>query len=265
MIFLEQVCYRYDGTFSGFLTCVFESYVNHEPPAEFLTLDDPAATLWPEREVVTDEPHARRVYEGLGKKTSPQFRRQMERAFLTCLPHRELILYGLIRRGFAQGDRVRLDLADPDMAKVTLALRKLWTEEDHLKGFVRFSELDGMLVGEIEPKNRVLPLLAPHFAGRFQGERLALYDRTHREALFSAGGRWTILPVEDFRLGSAGAEELAWRGLWRRFYKTIAIEGRENPACQNTHLPKRYRYVMTEFMEEERPALGDKSRGGGAS
>jgi len=250
---LEQVCYRYDGTFEGFLTCIFENYVNKEPPAAFLTFADQEVTLWPEREVETDRGHARRVYEGLGRKTSKLFCRQMERAFLTCLPDRDMVLYGLIRRGFDEGDRVRLDLADPAMARVTLALQKLWTEEDHLKGFVRFSELDGMLVGEIEPKNRVLPLLAPHFADRLSGEKLALYDRTHREALFCENFKWAILPVEEFHMGPAGVEEKQWRGLWRRFYQTIAIEGRENPSCQAAHMPKRYRHVMTEFMTDPPP------------
>ena len=57
--------------------------------------------------------------------------------------------------------------------------------------------------------------------------------------------------MEEFRIGAPGEAERAWRGLWRRFYKTIAIEGRENPKCQATHMPKRYRHVMTEFMEDE--------------
>lgn len=254
-----QVCYRYDGTFPGFLTCVFEAYANHEPPAAFLCQSDPTATLWPEREVETDRPHARRVYKALGEKISPEFRHLVERAFLTCLPERELALYGLIRRGLdGEGDRVRRDLADPTMAKVTLALQKLATEEDHLKGFVRFSDLDGVLVGEIEPKNRVLPLLAPHFAARLNGEKLALYDRTHKEAFFSANFQWRIVPVEDFHMGPAGETERAWRALWRKFYATIAIEGRTNPKCQSVHMPKRYRHVMTEFQsddERERKSL----------
>ena len=57
-------------------------------------------------------------------------------------------------------------------------------------------------------------------------------------------------------MGPAGGEELEWRRLWRSFFNTIAIEGRINPKCQATHLPKRYRHVMTEFMEEEREQKG---------
>ncbi len=49
---MAQVCYRYDGTFQGFLTCIFESYVNHEPPCAFLTPDRDEMTLWEEREAL---------------------------------------------------------------------------------------------------------------------------------------------------------------------------------------------------------------------
>lgn len=249
-----QVCYRYDGTFQGFLTCVFESYAHHEPPMAFRLFDDDP-TLFDEREVTMDAAHAQRVYRVLGGRVSPAFQDLIERAFLTCLPQKEMDLYELIRRGLSEGDRVRRDLSDPVMARVTLALTKMGTEWDHLKGFVRFSELDGVLAGEIEPKNRVLPLLGPHFAGRFSGEQLALYDRTHKELLLCAGGRWTITAAKDFSLGRAGEEELSYRSLWRKYFSAVAIEGRTNPKCQSTHLPKRYRHVMTEFLEEQANTL----------
>ncbi len=244
-----EVCYRYDGSFDGFLSCVFDAYAHREPPMAFRRLDDDP-TLFDEREVATDPAHAKRVYKALGEKVSPAFRHLVERAFLTCLPDKELDLYTLIRRGLAEGDRVRRDLSDPVMARVTLALTKMWTEWDHLKGFVRFSDQDGVLAGEIEPKNRVLTLLGPHFADRFPMEKVALYDRTHRELLLCAVGRWRVVPADDFTLAGAGEEELSFRNLWRKYFVTIAIKGRTNPKCQSTHLPKRYRGVMTEFQDD---------------
>ena len=242
-----MTAYRYDGTFAGFLTCAWDALEGGTEPSAFLD----GATLWEERQVAADQGRARRLYAALSRRVSPAFQKLIARGFLTCLPEKELALLTLIRRGLREGDRVRLDLSDPVMARVNLALTKMWTEWDHLKGFVRFSELDGVLVGEIEPKNRVLPLLAPHFAARYSGERLALYDRTHHEIFLSDRGRWKLLPAEDFRMGPAGSGERACRAMWRRYYDTIAIEGRTNPKCQSTHLPKRYRHVMTEFLTDE--------------
>ena len=245
-----MTAYRYDGTFAGFLTCAWDALEHRTQPVGFLLPDD-GASLWEEQAVATDEGRARRLYAALAKRVSPAFQKLIARGFLTCLPEKELALLELVRRGMREGDRVRLDLSDPVMARVNLALAKMWTEWDHLKGFVRFSDLDGVLAGEIEPKNRVLPLLAPHFAARYSGERLALYDRTHHEIFLSDRGRWKLLPGADFRMGPAGAEEKAFRAMWRKYYQTIAIEGRVNPKCQSTHLPKRYRHVMTEFISDE--------------
>ena len=244
-----MTAYRYDGTFAGFLTCAWDALEDGTEPSAFLLPGD-GATLWEERQVAADQGRARRLYAALSRRVSPAFQKLIARGFLTCLAEKELALLTLIRRGLREGDRVRLDLSDPVMARVNLALTKMWTEWDHLKGFVRFSELDGVLVGEIEPKNRVLPLLAPHFAARYSGERLALYDRTHHEIFLSDRGRWKLLPAEDFRMGPAGSGERACRAMWRRYYDTIAIEGRTNPKCQSTHLPKRYRHVMTEFLTD---------------
>ena len=107
-----------------------------------------------------------------------------------------------------------------------------------------------MLVGEIAPKNRVLPLLRPHFCARYPEESFVLYDRTHREALFYRPRRWAIVPLEAFRAAAPGREERDFRRLWRRFYDTIAIEGRENPRCRMTQMPKRFWGTMTEFQNE---------------
>lgn len=247
-----MTAYRYDGSFAGFLTCVWDALEHNIEPTAFLLTGD-GATLWEEREPPTDEEKAKRLYTALGRRTSGRFRHFIAWGFLTCLPQRELALFTLIRRGMKEGKRAAWDLSDPVMARVMLAYQKLATEQDHLKGFVRFSDLEGVLVGEIEPKNRVLPILAPHFAARFSGEKLALYDRTNREIFLSDRGRWRILPAEEFQMGPADKTERDYRELWRRYFQHIAIEGRLNPKCQSTHLPKRYRHVMTEFMTGEEP------------
>ena len=52
-------------------------------------------------------------------------------------------------------------------------------------------------------------------------------------------------------MGPAGEEELRYRAMWRKFYDTIAIEGRYNPRCRMTQMPKRYWGDMTEFQRED--------------
>ena len=251
-----EVIYRYDGSFEGFLCCVFESYVNKEPPAAFQTAEDLNPTLFPIQWVESDEAHAQRVFRSFGK-FGAEGRRLAVRTFLTCLPDRELWLWRFLRLAYEQGPKIGRNLTDPTVDKVRKAVWHLEHEAHMYKGFTRFSELEGTLVGEIEPKNRVLPLLRAHFSGRYPQERFVLHDRTHSEALFHQPGPQgcAILPVEDFSLGPAGAEELAYRRLWRTFYDTIAIEGRYNPKCRMTNMPKRYWNMMTEFQKDWDTAL----------
>ena len=249
-----QICCQYDGSYAGFLTCVFECYANREEPVEFRTPEEPCCSLYPLRTVAADRERARRVYRSLDK-LGREGKSLAVRGFLTCLPDRELWLWRLLRLGYDRGPGFTRDLADPTVDTVRKAVLRLNSEAHKYTGFVRFSEYQGVLAGEIEPKNRVLPLLRPHFCGRYPQETFALHDRTHREVLLHRPGQWAIVPAEDFRLGPAGAEELAWRSMWRRFYDAIAIRERENPRCRMTHMPKRYWTMMTEFQEERQTAL----------
>lgn len=248
----REVCYEYDGTFAGFLTCVFESYADKEEPVCFLTPEDRRYTLWPTRWVETERALAERVWTGIRNKISPAAAELVRRGFLTCLPEREVRLWQFIRYGLQRGSGVMAELGDERVHILHKAVGHLGEEAHLYTGFVRFSDQQGVLVSQIEPKNRVLPLLRRHFIQRFNTEQFIIYDRTHREALVYRPGRWAIVPMEDFAPGPPGEEELTCRRLWRRFFDTVAIQGRYNPRCQNTHLPKRYRGMMTEFWEDER-------------
>ena len=251
-----QVCCQYDGSYAGFLTCVFESYARRELPEQFSTAEDPRVSLWPERAVETDREKAGRVYRSLSRRISRQAQELVTQGFLTCMPDKELRLYEFLRLGYRVGPAVVRDLADPRTAAVWKAGRHLANEAHLLKGFLRFSDQGGVLVGEIAPKNRVLPLLRPHFCARYSGETFVIYDQTHREALFYRPRQWAILPLEDFQAGAPDRAERDYRRLWRRFYDTVAIQGRENPRCRMTQMPKRYWSTMTEFQEE--PEEGEK-------
>ncbi len=244
------VCYDYDGSFEGFLTCVYEAYVHREYPAAFTGPEDDQISLFPERRVETNREHAGRVRASLRKRMGPAAALWVVNGFLAALPERELHLFRFIALGYERGPGLVRDLTDDRVATLHKALTHLNGEAHLLKGFVRFSDQEGVLVAEIEPKNRVLPLLRTHFCARYAGERFVMYDRTHKEALFYDVGRWAIVPLEQFSLAAPEGEERSYRALWRRFYDTIAIEGRYNPKCRMTHMPKRYWHTMTEFQTD---------------
>ena len=242
-----DVMYRYDGTFEGFLCCVFDSYVNKEYPAGFQEAEE--NSLFPARWVETDPRHAQRVLASLGK-IHPYARELVVKGFLTCAPEREKILYRFMHELYEVGRPLLRRLSGEPVLPLLKAVRHLEGEVHLLKGFVRFSEFQGMLAGEIRPKNRVLPLLRPHFCDRMYNETFLLYDRSHREALLHRPGQWAIFPMEEFRMAAPEAEEAQYRRLWKRFYDAIEIKERHNPRRRMSHMPKRYWETMTEFQEE---------------
>lgn len=245
-----QVSYSYDGSFAGFLTCVDESFRYFEEPMAFAGPAEERLSLYPQRTVETNETRAKKVYQALKDEISQEARRLVSHAFLTCLPERECAIWQFLRLAKDVGPGVMYWLSDPRVNCLNRAVGNLYSEAHLLKGFTRFSDCRGLLWGEISPKNRVLPLLRPHFCQRFNTETFLLYDHTHQEALVHQRGRWGIAPVEHIDFPQADAREADYQQLWQRFYDTIAIEGRYNPKLRMSNVPKRYWQHMTELKGE---------------
>ena len=247
---MNEMIYIYDGTFEGLLCCIFDSYANKEVLTAITNDEDAAPILFPTRAISTDAAHAARVLRKL-HKLSPWGEELVRRGYLTCMEDKEIRIYRLVAKLLREGPGFLRDFSDETLHPVAAAVRHLNGEAHLLKGFVRFSELGGVLGGEIEPKNRVLPLLRSHFCARYQNEKFFIYDRTHHEALFYAAGRAVIRPLADFQMAPPDETEAHYRLLWKRFYDTIAIRERENPQLRMTHMPKRYWGTMTEFQPPE--------------
>lgn len=192
----RQVCYSYDGSFAGFLTCADESFRHHEEPVAFCAPEEERISLYPEHPVDTDQRRASAFYRQLNEDISPDVQRLVAHGFLTCIPERECVLWQFIRMARTLGQEVTGHLADRRVAALYAAVRHLYNEAHLLKGFTRFSDCRGLLWAEISPKNRVLPLLRPHFCARFNTETFIIFDDVHHEALLYARGQWAIRPID---------------------------------------------------------------------
>lgn len=235
----REIIYQYDGSFEGLLCCVFESYTKKERPTAILRDGDDEPSLFEICAVTTDRAHAQRIYRSLYKR-SPEVGSFLRRAFLTCLPDKEMAIYRFIVKFYREGAPLLSRLSDDTYLPLLKAVRQLSGEVEQFRGFTRFSDFDGVLGAEIEPKNRVLPVLRRHFCERYHNETFFLYDRTHREALLYSGGVSRIVPLNHFEMAQPDEVEAGYRRLWRRFYDTVAIEARKNEKLRMTHMPKRY-------------------------
>ena len=242
--------YEYDGSYEGFLCCIYESYVNKEFPIAFAGNEEfPMLTLYSVRSVETDLSHSSRILRSIESR-SPRAARLLYRSFHTCMKDKEVHLYRFIRKLYSDGPQFLRRQSDEACFPLYRAVRHLSGELEKLRGFVRFSDYSGILGAEIEPKNQVLPFLRSYFCSRYANESFFLYDRTHGELLLYSGGRSRIVHADSLSLAPPDEREAQYRKLWMAFFDTIAIEARHNPRCQNTFLPKRYRGTMTEFQQE---------------
>lgn len=236
----SDLIYTYDGTFDGLLTCVFECFAKKVMPIDILSEASAEPVLFDVRFCPTIGERAGRVEKGIRLKLGEEALELVQQGFLTCHPHKELLLLRFIRLGFQQGRSALDRLTDDTVHSLRKAVQALNMEAHKWLGFVRFSAHGQVLVSEIEPQNEVLPIIAPHFCDRFGNEAFLIHDRTHKKALVHRPGEHVIIEVDEFALPDASRDEEVYQRMWQRFYETIAIKERVNPRGRMNHMPKRY-------------------------
>lgn len=248
----SDVIYLYDGSFEGLLCCVHESVYTHELPVDIQPEEAAQPTLFRQKYIAADEEKAARVYDSIPRKISPDAAALVQCVFLSCMPGKELAILRFLLLGYRRGRQTMYLLSHTAVQPMLAARQNLLNEAHLLKEFLRFSDYDGALAATITPKNYVLPFLKEHFCSRLKNEPFLIFDRTHKAALVWQDRKARIISLDTLELPPATAEELRYRVLWKRFYKTIAIAARENPRCRMTHCPKRYWENMLEMEDELR-------------
>lgn len=246
---MTDIIYVYDGSFEGFLCCVFEAVYSKESPYGIYTEKDAPLTLLDTRIITTDTEKAQRVYESIPKKISGQALDLICTVFLSCLHQKELKMLTFLLRGYKEGGKLLNKLGDEVIAPLLAAELHLLREAHNLKGFIRFADLGDALVSTITPKNYVLPFITNHFSLRLDSENFMIFDKTHKAALIYQNGKSEIISIESIELPEISEKEAMYQSLWKQFYNTISIESRENPRCRMTHMPKRYWENMLEVKD----------------
>ena len=108
---VRDIVYRYDGSFAGFLCCVFESYTKKEIPSEIVTPETEQPILFEMRDIPTEKEKARRVAVGL-KRLGVSVEDRVRVGFLSCAEEKDLVLLRFIRLCFAQGGQAAQMLGD---------------------------------------------------------------------------------------------------------------------------------------------------------
>lgn len=261
--------YLYDGSFEGFLSCVYMNYYDEKASGIYPRNGYQHELLRPFRIIETDEAHALRVYEAIESKISTHALKKVYHVFLSNREDKENIALDYVKLGFKLGESIDSYHSHPTVFEVQRISQKVSFEVHRLTGLLRFSVLcevlptynrEGnlpevafhenhgeLLYGKIEPDHDVLELLGEHFSDRFRGDPLLIYDAKRKKALFSAYGQWYIAPLDENSLPDLSEKEKAYRQMWKMYFDTIAIKERTNPACQKRLMPVRYWKNLTEM------------------
>ena len=247
MPYRTDVAYLYDGSFEGLMCCVYESYYNKELPSAIFDFDEEQATLFPVKEITTDQTFAKIVAQSIAQKISKEAMHLVRQCYYSNMENREIAILNFLRIGFKVGKPVTNMLTNDAVRLVIKCEKTVSRESGYFLEFLRFSEYNGALVAIIEPKNFVLPMISGHFCDRFPSEQFLIYDKTHDFAFIHQNGEKALVPLRNLELPVTCEKEEQIRTLWKQFYNTIAIESRINLKLRMGNMPKRYWTHMTEF------------------
>lgn len=238
----RDIIYTYDRSLDGLLTAVFESFKNHEIPLNIESDENIQQSLDTVYfHISTDIHKAKRVEKALREKISDSSWKNVFFSYLSNTPDKEMKILYYIHRCFQYGKNVNSHLNDKYVAAVLDTALYVINEAHKLKGFIRFSELEGgILYGEISPKNRVLPCLIKHFTARYHAIPFMINDLTHKECLVYNGYDCVIHPTSSVPILNLTENELKHRVLWKQFYESVEIKERHNEKCRTNNMPKRY-------------------------
>ena len=223
------------------MCCVYESVC---PSTSF-----PLRCGHPQRETATPlpgqgdlhrpPPIARRVFASFGKKLGAETEYLVSRDFLSGQEDKELLLLRFLHLAFALGPGTVKREGHPVVAPLYAMKKSLDWEVDKFQGFVRFEEHDGMLGAVIHPKNYILPLLRPHFCGRFPEEDFMIYDAVHQAVLLHEGHKTQLLELAaPLELPPPSAREQQFQALWTQFYKNAGNQSAPQRKRPHDPLPQ---------------------------
>ncbi|QGU94758.1 DUF4130 domain-containing protein [Clostridium bovifaecis] len=246
-----MICYIYDGSFEGLLTCIYEAYYNKENPEEILKKEEFIPNLLTKEVYIkSDMNKFSKVYEAIKLKVSPVSLKYVFYVYLSDINGSSNLIYNYVRLGFKLGKNVDLYLHDNRVLKIHMIVKKVTSEFHRMLGFVRFKDIDNkFLYAPIEPDHNITALITPHFTERLRSENFIIHDLKREVASIYDKNGWSItsLPKEyGLRLLYENENGL-YETLWKEYFKSTTIENRLNPKLQKMHMPKRYWKFLTEL------------------
>lgn len=249
----------YDGTFTGFLTAIFESYNRRIFPVDICSRLGEQKHLFAQKaDIQTDETKAERVWKGVQQKMTDKNKQLVFYAFLSEEQGIEMKIYRFLRRLFSGNLNIETDFGDPDVLFLTQTSRKVKQEAMRMMQFVRFQHTkDGLYFCGIEPRYDVIPLVVSQFKKRFADQRWLLYDLKRNYGMLYENSKPQEVVISNREFSSITGQvnenvlqewEEFYQKLWKSYFKHINIQERKNLKLQRQHMPRRFWKYLPEML-----------------
>lgn len=256
MLNIQDSILIYDGSFDGFLTCVFQVYDLKLKQVLIQKDSESQASLFGKQNVVVADPvKADRVWKGLGKKTSNAGRLRIYYGFLSEKQGIENLLLRYIQYIFESRLPVDSDFSNPEVLGLSKIAKSVGREKHRMEAFVRFRlTKDGLYFATIEPDFDVLPLISKHFKSRYADQKWVIYDLKRNYGLYYELDKVEIINLtlpEGFDVSKTSSdyfavEEIEFQTLWKDYFDSTNITSRKNLQLHIRHVPKRYWKYLSE-------------------
>lgn len=251
-----MIVFRYDKTFEGLLTAVFDAYNRKTFPDKLLGNDEIEPLFVDECfTVITQEEKSSRVFHSLKKKMMSVTFNMLSYVWLSEVEKSDELLFRYIRKTFDSKESIELNFADDDVLQLRNLAKKVNTEKHRLIEFVRFQKAaDDIFFAPVSPDHNCLPLVISHFTDRFADQKWIIYDTKRNYGYFYDLKTVTEMTLDSTHLFPEGKldeelmakDEKLFQELWKGYFKSMTIKERINPKLQRQLLPKRYWKYLTE-------------------
>lgn len=243
--------YRYDNTFPGFLSAVWQVYHDGTSRMEAISPAGEGPSLFHEEVTVpADAGKAEDVLAALARDCGGRAVHLLYYAFLSEAPHREAVLFRYLKEGFRRKKGLWHCRKEPWMWTAAEWAERTGNESHRMWGLLRFRELKGgLFYGEMAPDCDILALTAGHFVRRMAGHSWAIHDVKRHRAVLYDGKEMVIADVTEAWTPELSRDEEAFSNLWKEYYRHIAITERYNPGLRRSFMPEKYWAFLPEMEE----------------
>ncbi|MFV8226145.1 TIGR03915 family putative DNA repair protein [Christiangramia aquimixticola] len=253
---MKETVLIYDGSFQGFLTCVFTAYEQKLKVIEIVPAGEEQQKLFCETvDIITDHVKAQRVMKGLKAKTSSNTLLRLQWAFLSEVPGIEVKMFDMVHYIFSAKAKVDLDYSHPSVLYIANVAKQVGREKHRMEAFVRFRlTKDDLYFAIIEPDFNVLPIITKHFKSRYADQKWLIYDIRRKLGVHYDLEKTQYVSMElPEDLGISGgnpdyfeAGEIYFQQLWKEYFDSTNIKSRVNMRLHVQHVPKRYWKYLSE-------------------